>query len=94
MEISLRLTKVFAQLNNGKKNAVYSLKDDSNMKDLIDRLEADMPGIKKDLLEDSMEILDSINIYINGENIRYLKGVETLLSNGDQVGIIPAAAAG
>jgi molybdopterin synthase sulfur carrier subunit len=53
-----------------------------------------MPGIQAELLNKNKNISDSINIYVNGENIRYLEGIQTILSDKDQVSIIPAAAAG
>jgi molybdopterin synthase sulfur carrier subunit len=57
-------------------------------------LESGMPGIQAELLNKNKNISDSINIYVNGENIRYLEGIQTILSDKDQVSIIPAAAAG
>jgi molybdopterin synthase sulfur carrier subunit len=94
MEITLRLTKATALFNNNKKDETRSLEDGCDIAGLIDLLDKDMPGIKKNLLDENSEINDSINIYLNGENIRYLQGTNTLLSNGDHIGVIPAAAAG
>ncbi|WP_300457780.1 MoaD/ThiS family protein [Desulfobacula sp.] len=94
MEITLRLTKALARLNKGQKDAVRTLEEGCDMAGLINLLEKDMAGIKATLLNETGEISESINIYINGENIRYLQGTRSPLSNGDHVGIIPAAAAG
>jgi molybdopterin synthase sulfur carrier subunit len=94
MEITIRLTKVLSAMNNGKKEACYSLVEGCDMTGLIDILDKDMSGIKKTLLDNNSDIADSINIYVNGENIRYLQGTRTILSDGDQISIIPAAAAG
>jgi molybdopterin converting factor small subunit len=35
-----------------------------------------------------------VNIYLNDEDIRYLQGADTALSDGDQVSILPALAGG
>jgi molybdopterin synthase sulfur carrier subunit len=94
MDITLRLTKSLALLNKGQKDAVRTLEEGCDMAGLIDLLDTEMSGIKAMLLNETGEISESINIYINGENIRYLQGTGSLLSNGDHVGIIPAAAAG
>jgi molybdopterin converting factor small subunit len=40
------------------------------------------------------EIPDHINIYVNGDNVRNLKGIDTPLYEGDEIFIIPALAAG
>ncbi|MCK5836254.1 MAG: MoaD/ThiS family protein [Desulfobacula sp.] len=94
MDITLRLTKSLARLNKGQKDAVCSLEEGCDMAGLIDLLDTEMSGIKAEILNETGEISESINIYINGENIRYLQGTGSLLSNGDHIGIIPAAAAG
>ncbi len=94
MEITLRLTKSLSHLNNGRKQAVFSLEAPCNLAGFIDILDREMSGIKAEILAEDFSIEDSINIYVNGENIRYLEGIYTLLSDKDQVSIIPAAAAG
>jgi molybdopterin synthase sulfur carrier subunit len=35
-----------------------------------------------------------VNIYINGEDVRFLSGLETNLKAGDEVSIVPAVAGG
>ncbi|MEM1537969.1 MAG: ubiquitin-like small modifier protein 1 [Thermoproteota archaeon] len=35
-----------------------------------------------------------VNIYVNGKNIRFLHGVNTKLSDGDEVLLIPAVSGG
>lgn len=94
MQIYVRLTKSLCHLNNGRKEAVQTLPDGSNIAHLIDEMEKEMPGIRSAVFDTADEIADSINLYVKGENIRYLQGSATILSDGDQVNIIPAAAAG
>ncbi len=94
MDITIRLTKSLARLNNDQKDAVRSIAEDCDMARLIELLDEDMSGIKAALLDEIGDIDDSINIYVNGENIRYLQGTGTVLTDGDHIGIIPAAAAG
>ncbi|CCK78648.1 MULTISPECIES: MoaD/ThiS family protein [Desulfobacula] len=94
MEITIRLTKSLARLNHDQKDTVRSLSDGCDLAKLIELLDQDMSGIKKTLINHNGDINDSINIYVNGENVRYLQGTGTTLSDGDHIGIIPAAAAG
>jgi molybdopterin synthase sulfur carrier subunit len=94
MKIFLRLTKALALLNKGQKEAVIVLEDNSTIAEFIDLLDRTLPGFKDMVLNPDTGISDSINMYVNGENIRSLAGTGTLLSDGDHVGIIPAAAAG
>lgn len=68
--------------------------DGSNVKELIENLEKTYPGIKDRLCEESGDLRKFINIYVNEEDIRFLKLDETVLKDGDEVSIIPAIAGG
>ena len=62
--------------------------------DLIEDLERQFPGMRERLVEESGEIRRFINIYVNQEDIRFLQGAETALTQGDEVSIVPAIAGG
>jgi molybdopterin synthase sulfur carrier subunit len=57
-------------------------------------LNAAHPGIKDRLCDDTGELRRFVNIYVNEEDIRFLKGKETSLKDGDEVSIVPAIAGG
>jgi molybdopterin synthase sulfur carrier subunit len=61
---------------------------------MIDTLNASHPGIKDRLCDDTGELRRFVNIYVNEEDIRFLKGKETSLKDGDEVSIVPAIAGG
>ncbi|WP_462137749.1 MoaD/ThiS family protein [Candidatus Mycalebacterium sp.] len=65
-----------------------------NIGDMIEKLEAECPGMKDRICDESGEIRRFINIYVNNEDIRFLDGKETALSENDNVSIIPAIAGG
>lgn len=62
--------------------------------ELIENLNAQHPGLKNRLCDDKGEVRRFVNIYVNGEDIRFLKGKETSLKDGDEVSIVPAIAGG
>ena len=66
----------------------------ANIVDMIDTLNSAHPGIKARLCDDSGELRRFVNIYVNEEDIRFLKGKDTSLKAGDEVSIVPAIAAG
>jgi MoaD family protein len=68
--------------------------DGKNIKELIDSLEANCPGIKKSLCDDAGEPRRFLNFYVNSEDIRFLDGSNTALNDGDEVSIVPAVAGG
>jgi molybdopterin synthase sulfur carrier subunit len=52
------------------------------------------PGIGERLLDDGGQIRRFVNVFVNGRNVRDVDGLETSLSPGDEMGIIPAMAGG
>lgn len=66
----------------------------SRLADCIEALERDYPGIKERLCDETGEIRRFINIYVNGEDVRFLQGLDTPLKAGDEVSIVPAVAGG
>jgi molybdopterin converting factor small subunit len=62
--------------------------------ELLESLEANCPGIKARLCDDSGELRRFVNFYVNSEDIRFLDGKNTPLHEGDEVSIIPAIAGG
>ncbi|MCW6036669.1 MoaD/ThiS family protein [Spirulina subsalsa FACHB-351] len=66
----------------------------SNITELIEALEQDSPGIKGRICDESGKIRRFLNFYVNSEDIRFLENMDTPLSDGDEVSIVPAVAGG
>ena len=65
-----------------------------SFKVLLDEMEAAYPGITERLRDDDGRLRRTLNIYVNGDNIRFLQGLDTPLKDGDEVSILPAIAGG
>ena len=65
-----------------------------NISELIETLEKTYPGVKDRICDPDGNLRRFVNIYINEEDIRFLKGKDTPLKDGDEVSIIPAIAGG
>lgn len=57
-------------------------------------LEARFPGMGERLLDDEGELRRFVNVYINGEDVRFAAGLATAVGEGDEVSIVPAVAGG
>jgi molybdopterin synthase sulfur carrier subunit len=68
--------------------------DGANVGAMIDDLETRFPGFRDRLCDDDGTLKRFINLYVNGEDIRYASGLETSLKDGDEVSIIPAVSGG
>lgn len=66
----------------------------SNVDELIDALETNCPGIKARICDETGKPRRFLNLYVNSEDIRFLDGTDTTLSDGDEVSIVPAVAGG
>ena len=60
----------------------------------ISELQARFPGIKERLVDEKGEVRRFVNVYVNEEDIRFLRNQDTPLKDGDEVSIIPAIAGG
>ncbi len=61
---------------------------------VLTNLERQYPGVKKQVCDDSGDVRSFINIFVNGTEVRQLQGLETALTETDEVSIIPAMAGG
>ena len=68
--------------------------DAGSLREAVDRLETDFPGIKERIVDETGQIRRFVNIYVNGEDVRFLDNLATALKPGDEVSIVPAVAGG
>ena len=62
--------------------------------EIIDSLENQYPGFRSRLCEESGELRRFINIYVDGEDVRFLENLATEVADGAEVSIVPAIAGG
>jgi molybdopterin synthase sulfur carrier subunit len=61
---------------------------------VVDELERKFPGLKERLCDEQGRVRRFVNIYINGDDIRFLNSLETAVKEGDEISIVPAIAGG
>ena len=66
----------------------------ASLVETINELERQFPGIKERLCDASGQLHRFVNIYVNGEDVRFLQGLNTAVKTGDEVSIVPAVAGG
>jgi MoaD family protein len=90
MPIEVRVPTILRTYTDGEK-AVPA--EGASLGDVIDNLETNHPGIKERLVEND-DLRRFINVYVNDEDVRFTGGLDTSLSDGDAVVILPAVAGG
>ena len=91
MSINVRIPTPLRRLTD-QQSSVSA--DGSTVAELIDSLESAYPGMKARVCEDDGELRHFVNIYVNGEDVRYMDGIDSALNPGDEVSIVPAVAGG
>ena len=91
MGVMVRIPTPLRRMTGGADKVELEVDDLSQM---IDRLESDYPGFKERLLDEEGELRYFVNIYVNGEDIRFEQGLKTSIKSGDEVSIVPAVAGG
>lgn len=62
--------------------------------ELVQHLDAEFPGMRERLCDDTGSLRRFVNVYVNGEDVRFLSGLDSALKDGDEVSIVPAVAGG
>ena len=66
----------------------------STIGSVVEDLERKHPGIKERLCDEHGKVRRFVNIYVIGDDIRFLNSLETVVKDGDEVSIVPAIAGG
>lgn len=61
---------------------------------LVNDLEKNHPGIKERICDEEGKVRRFVNIFVNGDDIRFLNNLDTVIKDGDEVSIVPAIAGG
>ncbi len=61
---------------------------------LVSDLDKRYPGIKARICDDAGQVRRFVNVFVNGEDIRFLKHLDTPVKAGDEISIVPAIAGG
>ncbi len=64
------------------------------IEEIISNLEKSYPGLKERVCDETGQIRRFINVFVNGEDIRFKEGAKTAVKDGAEVSIIPAIAGG
>ena len=66
----------------------------ATLQELVEHLESSYPGMRERLCEPDGQLRRFVNVFVNGEDVRFLKGLDSALAEGDEVSIVPAVAGG
>ncbi|HST66219.1 MAG TPA: MoaD/ThiS family protein [Mycobacteriales bacterium] len=91
MAIEVRIPTILRQYTGGEKQVSA---DGSSLGSLVDDLDTKFPGLKARLVTEQGSLHRFVNVYVNDEDVRFTGALDTGLSDGDEVTILPAVAGG
>ena len=91
MSVLIRIPTPLRRMTNGEAKVEI---DSSDVGDMVEKLDSSYPGFKARLVDENGDLRYFVNIYLNGEDVRFLQGLATTTKSGDEVSIVPAVAGG
>jgi molybdopterin synthase sulfur carrier subunit len=68
--------------------------DAATVSEALKALDAQHSGFAERLFDDKGELRRFVNIYLNGDDIRFLNQLNSQVKDGDDISIVPAIAGG
>ena len=91
MAVTVRVPQPLRKLTKDQDTVIAS---GGTVLEIINDLEASYPGLRERLCDEEGQLRRFVNVYLNGEDIRFVDGLSTGLKEGDEVSIVPAMAGG
>ncbi len=87
------VVKIPTQLRAAAGGASSASVDGATVGEVLDALYEQFGELRERIADDA-GLRRFVNVYIGGEDIRFLEGLDTAVSDGDEVTILPAVAGG
>ena len=91
MSVLVRIPTPLRRITSGQAKVEL---ESANLGEMVEQLDSTFPGFKARLVDENGDLRYFVNIFINGEDVRFLQGLETSTKSGDEVSIVPAVAGG
>jgi sulfur-carrier protein len=86
--------KLPTQLREAAGNAAEATVDGATVGEALESLYARHGELRARIADDGGGLRRFVNVYLGGEDIRFLDGLDTTVSDGDELTILPAVAGG
>jgi molybdopterin synthase sulfur carrier subunit len=91
MAVTVRIPTQLRELSGGASEVSL---EGSTVAELLKALEVEHPGFGERLYDDTGGLRRFVNVFVADEDIRFLDGLDTPVTDGQTVSIIPAVAGG
>jgi molybdopterin synthase sulfur carrier subunit len=91
MTVQVKIPTILRSYTGGEKSVPG---EGANLSALLDDLETRYAGLRGRLITEDGSLHRFVNVYVNDEDVRFTGSLDTALSDGDAVTILPAVAGG
>jgi MoaD family protein len=91
MSITVKIPTQLRSITGGESEAAVD--DAGTVGEVLDGLYDRFDGLRERIAVDG-DLRRFVNVYVGGEDIRFLDGLDTAVEDGDEVTILPAVAGG
>lgn len=91
MALTVRIPGPLRRLTGGSAEVAV---EGSTVQEALTNLDTSYPGFRDRLYDDQGKLRQFINIYVNDSDIRFGQGLDTPVSERDELSIVPAVAGG
>jgi molybdopterin converting factor small subunit len=93
MPVNIHLPEALAGYSGGRRDVALAV-GPTTVASLFDQLAAELPALERRIRDESGEIRRHVNVYVDGEDIRSVSGVETPVPDRASVSVIAAISGG
>ena len=91
MTVTVRIPTTLRPLSGGVSTVQV---EGSTLAEVLASLNAAHPGFSERLLDNEGNLHKFVNIFVADDDVRYVQGLATAVTNGQTISIIPAVAGG
>jgi sulfur-carrier protein len=91
MPVQVRIPTPLRKFTGGAESVTAS---GATVAAVVQDIESHHPGLKERICDDAGKVRRFVNVYVNGEDIRFLSSLDTPVKEGDEISIVPAIAGG
>ena len=91
MSVTVRIPTPLRQLTGGAAEVAVSSGD---LKSVLASVEQEHPGVSARVLDETGALRRFVNVYVGEDDVRFLSGLDTEVTEGTTVSIVPAVAGG
>ena len=86
--------KIPTQLRSAAGGDSEAVLEGATVREVLDGLYARYDGLGERLADESGSLRRFVNVYVSGEDIRFMDGLDTTVEDGSELTILPAVAGG